>query len=228
MSNEQTSGASMSEQTSGASTYRQTSGRPADSLTDEQIRAALEECGALQKGHFKLTSGLHSDSYIQCARVQEHPRLLHELAAEATARLPEDLEVDLVAAPAVGGILFGFAVAAVLDTTFVFCERGSEGMEFRRSFSVKPGERVLVCEDVVTTGGSVRELIQLIRAAGAEVVGVVSMVDRGKTPDFSCSYFPLIILDTPSWPPEVCSLCQAGQKITKPGSRELAKNAVKP
>ncbi|MDR2036070.1 MAG: orotate phosphoribosyltransferase, partial [Coriobacteriales bacterium] len=164
-------------------------------MTDQQIREALIQCNALRKGHFKLTSGLHSDTYIQCARVLEHPRLTNELAAEAVARLTGEVSVDLVAAPAVGGILFGFAVATSLDTDFVFCERTGGTMEFRRSFNIPQNARVLVCEDVVTTGGSVRELISLIEAAKAQVVAVVSMVDRGKKPDFGYPYYPLVTIE---------------------------------
>jgi orotate phosphoribosyltransferase len=197
-------------------------------MTDDQILASFQACDALRTGHFKLTSGLHSNTYIQCARVLEHPRLTNELACEAAARLPEGLVVDLVAAPAVGGILFGFAVAAALDTRLVFSERVEGAMCFRRSFTVPQGTRVLVAEDVVTTGGSVRELIALIKAAGALAVAVVSMVDRGKHPDFGCAYYPLITIDSPSWTPETCVLCQEGKKIDAPGSRDLAKNAPNP
>jgi len=191
-------------------------------MNDQQILAAFKECGALLHGHFKLTSGLHSDSYIQCARVLEHPGLTNELAQEAVARLPQDLNIDMVAAPAVGGILFGFAVAAVLQTRLIFCERTDGRMQFRRSFVIPPSSRVLVCEDVVTTGGSVLELIELVKAAGGEIVAVLSMVDRGKKPDFGSPYYPLMTLETPSWTPETCTLCQTDQKITVPGSRELA------
>ena len=197
-------------------------------MTDEQILTALEECNAVKKGHFKLTSGLHSDTYIQCARVLEHPALTNELAEEAVARLPEGLQIDVVAAPAVGGILFGFAVATALGTDFIFSERTEGKMAFRRSFAVEEGAHVVVCEDVVTTGGSVQELIQLIRDANAQVSAVVSMVDRGKRPDFGSPYFPLITLETPSWQPDSCTLCLNGQKITIPGSRDLAKNTIKP
>jgi len=202
--------------------------QPQTNMTDEQILAAFEDCDAIKKGHFKLTSGLHSDTYFQCARVLERTGLTNDLAQEAVARLPKGLEIDVVAAPAVGGILFGFAVATALGTNFIFSERTEGKMAFRRSFFIEEGARVLVCEDVVTTGGSVQELIALIRDANAQVSAVVSMVDRGKRPDFASPYFPLITLKTPSWPPETCSLCLNGQKITIPGSRDLAKNSIKP
>jgi len=197
-------------------------------MNDEQVLAAFKECGALLKGHFKLTSGLHSDAYIQCARVLEHPRLTHELARETVAHLGPGISVDVVASPAVGGILFGFAIASALDTSFIFSERVDRSMVFRRSFSLEKGTRVLVAEDVVTTGGSVKELIALIKGYEAEPVAVVSMVDRGKNPDFGCPYHPLITIDTPSWQPEECRLCQSGDSITVLGSRELANSRTKP
>jgi orotate phosphoribosyltransferase len=192
-------------------------------MTDKEILAILEQTAAIRKGHFKLTSGRHSDTYIQCARVLEHPRLTQRLAAEVVSRLPQGLEVDLVISPAVGGILFGFAVAAALDLPFIFSERVEGAMQLRRSFSIPAGTRVLVAEDVVTTGGSVCEVIELVRAAGADVVGVVALIDRGGRPHFSAAFYPLIRLETPSWPPEDCTLCAEGIKITTPGSRDLVK-----
>lgn len=197
-------------------------------MTDEQIVNIFKECGALRSGHFKLTSGLHSNAYIQCARVLEHPRLTNKLAHEATSRLPGELQVDIVAAPAVGGILFGFAAATALDKDFIFSERVDGVMTLRRSFVVPEGARVLVAEDVVTTGGSVIELLDLVTSAGGVPVAVVSLVDRGRRPDFGCPYYPLITLETPSWSAEDCQLCKDGKKIDTPGSRELAKKPTKP
>lgn len=195
-------------------------------MNDTQIIEAFKECGALCKGHFKLTSGLHSDAYIQCARVLEHPSFTNTLAQEAVERLPHDLEIDLVASPAVGGILFGFAVASALDKDLVFSERVDGKMTLRRSFVIPKDARVLIAEDVVTTGGSVAELIELVKEADAKPVAVVSMVDRGKQPDFGCAYYPLITINTPSWAPEDCNLCKEGVKIDSPGSRTLAKNGA--
>lgn len=192
-------------------------------MNDEQILEAFVASDALKNGHFKLTSGLHSNAYIQCARVLEHPRLTNELAAEAVERLPKDLSIDLVAAPAVGGILFGFAVATALDKDLVFSERVEGVMTLRRSFIIPKGARVLVAEDVVTTGGSVRELIDLVVASEAIPVAVVSMVDRGKKPDFGCPYYPLLTIETPAWEPNECILCKEGKKLDAPGSRGLAK-----
>ena len=192
-------------------------------MTDEEIRELLRSVGAIRMGHFKLTSGRHSDTYLQCARVLEYPTLTMQLAEEAVAKLPEDLQVDIVASPALGGILFGFAVAASLDATMIYSERVEGTMVFRRSFEVPEGARILVVEDVVTTGGSVKEVCDLVEAEGGQVVGVVTMVDRGGTPLFDAPYYPLLRLETPSWEAEDCNLCKQGLEITAPGSRSLNK-----
>jgi orotate phosphoribosyltransferase len=192
-------------------------------MTDEDVMRVLKETNAIRSGHFRLTSGRHSDTYIQCARILEHPRLTNRLAAEAVARLPENLSIDMVASPAVGGILFGFAVATALDAPLIFSERVDGSMVFRRSFEVPPGAKVLVAEDVVTTGGSVQEVCELVAQQGGEVVAVVTLIDRGGTPAFSAPYFPLLRLKTPSWAPEDCALCKQGVALYAPGSRNLSK-----
>ncbi|MDR3135940.1 MAG: orotate phosphoribosyltransferase [Coriobacteriales bacterium] len=192
-------------------------------LSDQQILQAFVDSKALQKGHFHLTSGRHSDTYIQCARVLEQPRLTIALARETIARLPAGTAVDMVASPAVGGILFGFAVASILDKNLIFSERVEGRMHLRRSFALAPQYRVLIAEDVVTTGGSVRELIALVEEAKAEVVSVVALIDRGSKPDFGYPYYPLLTLEAPSWSPQECKLCQNGKKLQSPGSRSLAK-----
>ncbi|MDR0888278.1 MAG: orotate phosphoribosyltransferase [Coriobacteriales bacterium] len=192
-------------------------------MTDEEILKVLEDTQAVRKGHFKLTSGRHSDTYIQCARILEHPRLTNQLAVEAARRLPGDVKVDMVASPAIGGILFGFAVAFSLHTPFIFSERKDGAMQFRRSFEVPKNASILVVEDVVTTGGSVKEVIDLVRDAGANVAGVVSIIDRGANPDFGAPFYPLLRLKTPSWSPEECDLCSSGVPLDAPGSRHLAK-----
>jgi orotate phosphoribosyltransferase len=197
-------------------------------MTDEEILAVLEETQAIRRGHFRLTSGRHSDTYIQCARVLEHPRLSLALAAETVARLPEDVRqaIDLVVSPAVGGILFGFAVAAALDTRIIFTERENAVMVLRRSFEIPQGAKVLIAEDVVTTGGSVKEVESLVLASGGEVLAVVSLIDRGGAPVFAAPFYPLLHLKTPSWEPETCFLCENGVEIYAPGSRNLAKHRV--
>lgn len=190
-------------------------------MEKEEIREILEKTGAVRQGHFKLTSGRHSDTYIQCARIQEFPVLNNRLAAEAVKNLPGDVEIDLVAAPAVGGIVFGYAVAAALEKRFIWSERVDGAMTLRRDFTVHTGEKVLICEDVVTTGGSVKELIDLIGEKGGIVVGVISMINRGGALKFDDAYYPLIDLPTPSWDPGQCDLCKNGILIDSPGSRYI-------
>ncbi|NLG11218.1 MAG: orotate phosphoribosyltransferase [Coriobacteriaceae bacterium] len=192
-------------------------------MNDEEIRLALEQTKAIRKGHFRLTSGKHSDTYVQCARLMEHPRLTNRLAAEAAHRLPEDLEIDLVISPAVGGILFGFAVATALDRPFIFTERVNGVMVLRRAFEIPFGARVLVAEDVVTTGGSVQEVCELVRQNGAMTVAVIALIDRGGSRVFSDEFFPLLRLEVPSWDADNCGLCKDGIEISAPGSRTIAK-----
>jgi orotate phosphoribosyltransferase len=190
-------------------------------MTDEQIVAALERTSALKTGHFVLTSGRHSDGYVQCARVLEDPELTTALAEIAVQRLPEDINIDLVAAPAVGGLIIGFAVAQALGVKFIFSEREAGEMVFRRSFEIPRGARVLVVEDVVTTGGSVAEVISLVEQAGGQVAGVVSLIDRGGDKAFSAPYWPLLQLQVESWDAASCSLCAAGVPVDSPGSRRI-------
>ena len=189
-------------------------------MSDDAVKDALRESGAIMSGHFQLTSGRHSDTYVQCARVLEDPALTTELAHEMVARF--DGEVDIVAAPAVGGIVIGFAVAQALGVNFIFSERKDGEMLFRRSFEVPLAARVLVVEDVVTTGGSVREVVDLVQEAGAEVVAVTSLIDRGGPKAFDTRFEPLIRLDVESWEPDSCHLCASGEPLTSPGSRRLS------
>lgn len=191
-------------------------------MDDLAVLDALKESKAVLSGHFVLTSGRHSDTYVQCARVLEDPALTMDLAREAVSRLPEDLEVDLVAAPAVGGLIFGFAVAQALGKRFIFTEREHGTMVFRRSFHVPEGARVLVAEDVVTTGGSVNEVCELVESAGGLVVAVVSLIDRGGERVFKQPFYPLLSLPVDSWDADACKLCEEGVEIYSPGSRRLA------
>jgi len=191
-------------------------------MTDDQILTALKDADAIRTGHFVLTSGRHSGTYVQCARVLEDPALTTMLAKTAVERLPEGLNIDLVAAPAVGGLVIGFAVAQALGVKFIFSEREEGRMVFRRAFEVPAKARVLVVEDVVTTGGSVAEVIELVEAAGGEVVGVVSLIDRGGAKKFTAEFWPLLTLEVESWGPESCSLCADGVPVYSPGSRRLS------
>lgn len=194
-------------------------------MTKEEILEILEHTQAIKHGHFVLTSGRHSDTYIQCARVLESPALTVQLAQEAVRRLPEELKdrITLVASPAVGGMLFGFAVAQALGVHFIFSERVSGSMQFRRSFKVEPDDVVLVVEDVVTTGGSVAEVCKLVEESSAELAAVVSLIDRKTDRKFTADFYPLLELPTASWDPEECELCKNNVKFESLGSRGLAK-----
>jgi orotate phosphoribosyltransferase len=189
---------------------------------DREIESALEDAGAILTGHFRLTSGRHSDRYVQCARVLEDPALVTRLAHAMVDRLG-DQRIDLVAAPAVGGIIIGFAVAQALNVKFIFSERENGVMTLRRGFVVPEGAHVLVVEDVVTTGGSVAEVVDLVRQAGGEPVAVASIIDRGGPKAFDVALYPLLRLQVESWEPVSCGLCASGVPLYAPGSRALTK-----
>jgi orotate phosphoribosyltransferase len=190
-------------------------------VTSEEVLEALEEAGAVRHGHFKLTSGLHSDTYIQTARVLEHPYMTRALAG-AAAQAYQEKSIDLVVAPAVGGIVFGYAVADALGARFIFSERVRGKMTFRRNFRVHKGERVIVAEDVVTTGGSVAEVVDLVRHGGGEVAAVVALVDRSDDPSFDADFSPLVTFKAETHDPGKCPMCEEGLPIDSPGSRSLA------
>ena len=189
---------------------------------DDQILNDLRRTGALLEGHFILTSGRHSGHYIQCALLLQHPAIAERLTAEIGDRFHQ-ARVATVAAPAVGGIVVAQGVARALGARAIFSERQEGRMTFRRGFSVDRGERVLVVEDVVTTGGSVGEVIDLVGALGAEVVGVGMIVDRSSREiDFGVPTQSLLRLAVETWDPADCPLCRQGGAAVKPGSRGLA------
>jgi orotate phosphoribosyltransferase len=192
-------------------------------MSRDEVMEALADAGAVLNGHFQLTSGRHSDTYVQCARVLEDPGLTARLAGAMVASLPSDIDVDLVAAPAVGGILIGFAVAQALDVHFIFSEREQGAMRFRRGFEVGRGARVLIVEDVVTTGGSVSEVAGLVSGSGGVPVAVTSLIDRGGPKAFDVPLHPLLRLEVESWEPAECHLCASGVALYSPGSRRTGK-----
>lgn len=181
----------------------------------------FRETGAYLKGHFRLTSGLHSSEYVQCALVLQHPAIAERFGRELAARLPD---CDVVVAPAIGGLPIGHEVARAKGARFIFTERDAAGkMTFRRGFSVNPGEAALVIEDVVTTGGTTREVIDVTAAAGARVLGAGSIIDRsGGRVDLGVPRVALATLDVISYPPDFCPLCEQGVPVVKPGSRATA------
>ena len=187
----------------------------------DSVLADFRDTGAYLKGHFRLTSGLHSNEYLQCALVLQHPPIAARLGAALANGFPK---CDVVASPAIGGIIIGHEVARHLGARFLFTERDAGGkMTLRRGFSLKPGETVVVVEDVVTTGGSTREVIELMLASGGNVLGAGSIVDRsGGKVDVGVPRVALVTLTVTSWMPEECPLCQQGVPVEKPGSRPTA------
>ena len=190
-------------------------------MTRERVMEILKEAGVLLEGHFQLTSGRHSDKYLQCAKIFQDTRYSEELCADLAAKF-KDKDVQLVIGPAIGAISMSYEVSRHLGVRNIFAERENGAMTLRRSFTVEPGQRVLVVEDVVTTGGSVREVIDLVRAQGGEVVGVGVVVARtGGKIDFGVPLESVISIDVISFEPEECPLCKAGVPVVKPGSRNL-------
>ena len=190
-------------------------------MDKEKILELFKTTGALQLGHFRLTSGLHSPEYFQCAKVLQYPQY-NELLCGDIARHFHDWRVELVISPAIGGIMVGQEVARQMRVRGIFAEREDSKMSLRRGFEIKEGERVLVCEDVVTTGGSVQEVVGIVRKAGGTVVGVASIVDRSKIPiNFGAKFFPLLKMEVPVYQPEACPLCKENVPIEKPGSRKV-------
>jgi orotate phosphoribosyltransferase len=188
-------------------------------LPQEQILDIFHETKALLEGHFLLTSGLHSPQYFQCARVLQFPKYLHLLSGEI-ARHFEYSEVEVVISPAIGGIVAGTEVGRMLGARTIFAERKDGKMELRRGFEILPGERVLVVEDVVTTGGSTKEVIELVTQAKGSLVGVSCIVDRsnGKV-QFDTKQFSVLQLQVVTYQPSDCPLCKNGSQAIKPGSR---------
>ena len=176
--------------------------------------------GALLEGHFVLTSGLHSPNYLQCALLLQHPREA-EAFGRALAEHFKDDNIQLVAAPAIGGIVIGHEVARQLGARFIWTERVDGEMTLRRGFSVTPAERTLVVEDVITTGGSTLDTVQTLTAAGANVIGAASIIDRSSgRADVGVTRVALATLDVPSVDPAFCDLCRQGIPTMKPGSRK--------
>ncbi|MBD5100905.1 MAG: orotate phosphoribosyltransferase [Clostridiales bacterium] len=193
-------------------------------LTQEQALNCYKQTGAILKGHFKLTSGRHSDTYMQSAKLFIDTKQ-SEIVCKALAEKLAGEKIDLIVSPAVGGILMGYEVARQLGVPNIFAERENGEMTLRRGFTVEKGAKVVVVEDVVTTGGSVKEVVKLVQGLGAEVVAVASLVDRSNgAVDFGVKYVKLISMEVVSYDPEECPLCKEGKiELVKPGSRQIFK-----
>jgi orotate phosphoribosyltransferase len=189
------------------------------SVTADATLDRFRRAGALLEGHFRLTSGLHSPGYLQSALVLQHPAEA-EACGAAIASVVGGLGVQVVLSPALGGIVIGQEVGRALGARAIFAERQDGKLSLRRGFTLGSGEKVLVVEDVVTTGGSTRETIDVARALGADVVGAASIIDRsGGTQGLDVPYFSLATVSFPTYQPDNCPLCASGLPAVKPGSR---------
>ena len=184
-----------------------------------EVLEVLERKGAVQRGHFKLSSGRHSDVYVQKFRVFENPRLTCAFGEAIAERFAG--QFDIVASPAVGAIVLGFAVGMAAGRKTIFAERVEGSLDLRRGFTVAPHERVLVVEDVITTGSSAREVVDLVKAKGGIPVGVAALIDRADASrgGLGAPLEALLELHVESWDAEDCPLCEKGEPITDPGSR---------
>ncbi len=190
-------------------------------MNNSELLNIFEETEALLNGHFLLTSGRHSSQYFQCAKVLQYPQHTTTIC-KIIAEYFKDFDIDTVISPAIGGIVVGQEVARLLNKKFIFAERADKDLVLRRGFEIKEGEKVLVCEDVVTTGGSVFEVIDIVKNSGADVTGVGIIVDRsnGKV-DFGVPQMSTLKMEVVSYLSEECPMCKEGTPAVKPGSRKI-------
>src|SRR3954469_20436728 len=190
-------------------------------MTHDALLDLFRRSGALLEGHFRLTSGLHSPGYLQCALVLQHPQHAEALG-RAIADRAGDLRTTVVLSPALGGVVIGQEVARALGVRAMFAERQDSALTLRRGFIISESDRVLVVEDVLTTGGSTRETMQVARAAGGQVVGAASIVNRsGGSVRFDVPFSALLEVALPTYDPGRCPLCAQGLPVAKPGSRPV-------
>jgi orotate phosphoribosyltransferase len=193
-----------------------------ETMTAAEVIAKFKNSGALLEGHFVLSSGLHSSVYLQCAIALEATTAAAEFGAELAKQFATD-EIETVAAPAIGGIVIGYEVARQLGVRFIWTEREDGRMTLRRGFRVKKDERILVVEDVITTGGSTRETITALTEAGGRVIAAASIIDRsGGKADVGVPRVSLATLDVPAVAAADCEMCALGDQAIKPGSRKIS------
>ncbi len=189
-------------------------------MNSERVLEQFRASDALLEGHFVLSSGLHSPQYLQCALALQYPSDAVKFG-KAIAEFFVGANIETVASPAIGGLIIGYAVAQSLNVRFIWTERENGAMTVRRGFSVKKNERILVVEDVITTGGSTRECIHALESRGGKIIGAASIVDRSNgAADVGVPRVSLVSLEVPSYEPESCPLCERGEEAVKPGSRK--------
>jgi orotate phosphoribosyltransferase len=189
-------------------------------MTSDEVIDRFRQTGALFEGHFQLSSGLHSSVYLQCAIALQSTRVAIEFGAAIADRF-RDREIETVASPAIGGLVIGYEVARQLGVRFVWTERENGIMTLRRGFALRAGERILVVEDVITTGGSTRDTIDALRAYGGDVIAAASIIDRsGGQADVGVPRVSLATLDVVAVSEDECDACKRGEPVTKPGSRK--------
>jgi orotate phosphoribosyltransferase len=197
-------------------------------LTEQEVRKILEEARALLTGHFKLSSGRHSENYLQCAQALQYPDKAEALGKSLAEKCMARGKIHAVASPAVGGVVIGQEVARALGVRAIFAERDGEGkMAFRRGFYVSSGENILLVDDVLTTGLSLREMLTLARSQGAQVIGVAAIAERGSSDKtFDVPRDTLIKLNFQDYDPAQCPACQKGLPVEKPGTRPEAAKRI--
>jgi orotate phosphoribosyltransferase len=190
-------------------------------MTRDELLDLFRQSGALLEGHFRLTSGLHSPGYLQCALVLQHPQHAEALGRAIAGRV-KDLRPTVVLSPALGGVVIGHEVGRALGVRAIFCERQEGRLALRRGFTLDASDRVLVVEDVMTTGGSTRETIEVAKAAGGQVIGTGSIVDRSACAiHFDVPFVSLLEIALPTYEQDKCPLCAQGLPVVKPGSRPV-------
>ena len=189
------------------------------SIQPEEVQKLLTQCGAYMEGHFELRSGRHSGQYVEKFRLLERPEIAEQLCKGMADAFRDD-NVQRVVGPALGGVILAYEVARILGVPCAFAERAGKKLEFRRGFTFTPGERILVVEDIVTTGGSARLVVEAVREAGAEPIGAAVLVNRSGEPlELGAPAISLLDLDIPTYDPKDCPLCKMGVPLHAPGSK---------